>query len=188
MGPLVHEGPAPTLAGIAHPLQDGGVEQGEGVGVAPAGEGEAPQLVALHPALDLLVHGVEAQVVGLVVEDPGALHGLHDAVAVGQGGGHRLLHHDVLPGPGGGDGERGVGVVGGADGDRLHVRPGQDALQGRLEGDAEGGARRLAPLGLLVPGADEAHPGVLTEDAGPAPLVAVGEAEQGDSRDLCRVC
>ena len=55
----------------------------------------------------------------------GGLAGRLDAQAVGDGHGHRLFEEQVLAGFEGGDGELGMGVVGGGDGQDVDVRIGE---------------------------------------------------------------
>ena len=58
----------------------------------------------------------------------GFLHGFVDAQAVGGGHGHRLFEVDVLAGLERGEGQLGVGAVGGGDGDDLNVVIREDAV------------------------------------------------------------
>ena len=57
----------------------------------------------------------------------------HHGLAVGQGGGHGLFAQDVLAGVQGLDAQLRVGVVGGADGDRVDVRVGKKRLGGVID-------------------------------------------------------
>ena len=129
--------------------------------------------VADGPAGEEGVHGLAGGVVDAVVYRvqafPGPARRRHHGVAVGQGGGHRFLHHHVMPRRQGLGGEPGVNVVGEEHGHDVrlailqHLRPGAvDTLH----------AERLGPL----PGPRR----VLVEDPGDGdggPFARVGPGD-----------
>ena len=113
-------------------------------------------------------HHLYARLVGGALEPPG----------LGDGHGRGLLDEDVLAGAGGLDGEFGVGVVGGADGDGVHLVVGEHLVEvGRP-------VLHLALLGALAGGLlAYVHGGVDVYLGGLEHVAQVGPADAAASDD-----
>ena len=115
---------------------------------AGLGEHQPAQGPVAEQPLQLDQAGIEAVLGDHGQRHPGRAGRLDEPVGRGQRDVDRLLHHQVLAGPGGADADLGVQAARHADAHHVDIRPGEQLVQAGFGGAAAGGGEgRGGPVG-----------------------------------------